>query len=61
MSSKSCSLAVDEIKDEELISEDVLDFEPQLKILVNRQWNQNSDSAESAKPVLIRGRMTVSF
>lgn len=61
MSPKPCSLAIDEIKDEGLISEDHLDFEPQLKIVVDRQRNKNSDSFISSRSVVIRGRMTVSF
>ena len=61
MSSKPCSLAVDEIRDEELLEEVESNFEPQLKILINKRWKDHSDSAADTDPVSIRGRMTISF
>lgn len=61
MSPKPCSLAVEEVKDEELLKEVETDFEPQLKILVNKRWKSDSDSATDSTPVCIRGRMTISF
>lgn len=61
MSPKPCSLAVDEIKDEELLEEVETDFEPQLKILVNKRWKADSDSITDKSTVMIRGRMTISF
>ncbi len=61
MSSKPCSLAVDEIRDEELLEEVDTNFEPQLKILINKRWKDDSDSAADTESVSIRGRVTISF
>jgi hypothetical protein len=60
VSPKPCSLAVDEIKEEDLLKVGH-DFEPQLTILINKHWNNDSDSSTDSKPVCIRGRMTISF
>lgn len=61
MSPKPCSLAVDEMKEEELLDEVETDFEPQLKILVNKRWKADSDLITDPEPVRIQGRMTISF
>lgn len=61
VSPKPCSLAVDEMKEEGLLEEVEINFEPQLKILVNKRWKADSDSIADSAPVSIRGRMTISF
>lgn len=60
MSPKPYSLAVDEAKEEDLLKDVEQDFQPQLKILVNKRWN-DSDSTTEATPVSIEGRITISF
>ena len=60
MSSKQCSLAVEEIK-EPSHEEVVINFKPELKVLINKQYTKNSDLQMDTKPVSIRGRITISF
>ncbi|CCB92168.1 putative uncharacterized protein [Waddlia chondrophila 2032/99] len=49
------------MKEEGLLEEVEINFEPQLKILVNKRWKADSDSITDSAPVSIRGRMTISF
>ena len=60
MSPKSSSLAVDEIKKDRKIEEIEENFEPQLKVLISGRYI-GSETKLSTEPVLIRGRITVSF
>lgn len=60
MSPKPYSLAVDEVKEEDLLKDVEKDFQPQLKVLINKRWN-NSDSTTEVTPVCIEGRITISF
>ncbi len=61
MSPKTCSLAVDEIKQERQPEETEMIFEPKLKVLINGRYIAGSDSNSFTEPVKIRGRITVSF
>lgn len=54
MSPKICSLAIDEIKEQEE------HFEPNLRVLINGRY-VGSESKVSTEPEKIRGRITVSF
>lgn len=61
MSQKSSSLAVEEVVEQN--HRDGIDvvFEPELKVLINKRYLEDSESVTEVKPVSIRGRITVSF
>lgn len=57
MSPKECSLAIEEAKEDACIEE--LNFKPELKVILSKR--QDSSLSEEQHPVVIRGRMTISF
>ncbi len=61
MSSKQSSLAVEEVKEKSKDQEYEIDFEPKLKVLVNKRFINNSDQGAKAETVSIQGRITISF
>jgi len=61
VSSKNCSLAIEEVKEQSQGKDYRIDFEPQLKVLVNKRIQQNFSVFEDAQMVPIKGRITVSF
>ena len=61
VSSKNCSLAIEEVKEQSQEKTYENDFEPKLKILVNKRLINNSGSVEDAETVSIGGRITISF
>jgi len=61
VSSKNCSLAVEEVKEQSQEKSYETDFEPKLKVLVNKRLINNSGSVKDAETVSIGGRITISF
>lgn len=58
MSPKQCSLAIEDIKEDDC-QEDEANFVPELKIFLSKR--QISSSIDQQQPVVVRGRMTISF
>lgn len=63
MSSKNCSLAIDEVNVQSRKEMFNVDFEPELKIIVNKRFVTNSAliSEQESTPVRIKGKITISF
>ena len=61
MSAKHCSLAIEEVREQSLSANEEIDFEPELKVLVNKRYRENSESTTENQPVRIGGRITISF
>lgn len=61
MSSKQSSLAIEEVKEKSQDQEYAIDFEPKLKVLVNKRFIKNPEPGASTEVVGIRGRVTISF
>jgi hypothetical protein len=61
VSSKNSSLAVEEVKEQSQEKEYDIDFEPKLKVLVNKRNVNDSGFIEDTEIIRIGGRITISF
>lgn len=63
MSSKSYSLAIDELRKQDEVAIEEVNFEPTLNLIINTQYQRGLNSSELAKDKVakIEGRLTVSF